>query len=157
MKIHPFEPIYDQNSRILILGSYPSIQSVQKGFYYAHPQNRFWKILSKILEVDFLSLSPVEKKEALLKKRVALFDIVYQCEIIGSKDETLTDVMTQDLSGLFGNTKIEKILLNGKKSYELFSKYYPEYLSKAEYVPSTSSANAQYSFDALLKSWKIHF
>ena len=136
-KQHPFMPIYNAASEILILGSLPSVESVKRGFYYMHPENRFWKVLSRIYEEDAYHMSIEDKSLFILKHHLALYDII--CTNI-----------KEVLRGM--NTK--KILLNGKTAYQIFIKQYPELKEIAICLPSTSSANARVSLDALTLIWK---
>ncbi len=152
-KKHPFEPVIDANSKILILGSLPSVRSVQEGFYYMHPQNRFWKMLSVILNCDLVNASIWMKKEILLHHGIALYDIVAECEIEASKDSTIQKVEVQDIASLIQASKIERIILNGKTAYSLFIQAYPEWTKMAICAPSTSSANASYSLEKLIEAW----
>lgn len=154
IKKHPFAPVIHKDCRILILGSLPSVRSVQEGFYYMHPQNRFWKLMSAIYEFDFVTADISQKKEALLSFGIALYDVVAQCSIEASKDSTIQNAAVQDIRGLLRNTSIEKIVLNGKTAYSLFLKAYPDLTDMAVYAPSTSSANASYSLEKLTAVWR---
>ena len=153
-KNHPFEPVFDSASKILILGTMPSIASVQQGFYYMHPQNRFWKILSKIYETDVYNASLEEKKHFLIMHHLAVYDVVSSCDIDQSKDDSIKDVEYADIRSILNQSCIEKILLNGKKAYQLFLKKYPEYNNIAYCLPSTSPANAQIHLDELVRIWQ---
>ena len=150
-----FEPIYDKNSKILILGSHPSIVSKEKGFYYYNPQNRFWKILSKITETDFLNLSIKEKIEKLLELKIGLYDVTLSCDIVNSDDSSIKNVEVSDIDSIVKNSRITKIFLNGKTAYNLFLKHFPQYESLSIYLHSTSPANAKYNFENLLNDWSI--
>lgn len=154
-EIHPIPPLYSKNSEILILGSFPSVKSRENEFFYAHPQNRFWKVLSAVFNSP-LPQNTDEKKEHVLKNKLALFDVIKQCDIKGSGDSTIKNVIPNDLSPILDNSDIKKIILNGKTA----EKYYKKYLSPViniDYVtlPSTSPANAAYSLDRLIVEWKI--
>ncbi len=151
--IHPFEPVYNRESRILILGSLPSVKSREEGFYYGHPRNRFWKILSMILD----SREPEtieEKKEFLLRHRIAVYDVIQSCDIKGSSDSSIKNVVPAEIGGIIENAEIERIFANGKKAAELFVKYqrnvWPGELTT---LPSSSPANAAYSLERLVKIW----
>lgn len=153
-EIHPIPPLYSKNSEILILGSFPSVKSRENEFFYAHPQNRFWKVLSAVFNSP-LPKNTDEKKELVLKNKLALFDVIKQCDIKGSGDSTIKNVIPNDLSPILDNSDIKKIILNGKTA----EKYYKKYLSPViniDYVtlPSTSPANAAYSLDRLIEEWK---
>lgn len=153
-KKHTFEAVIGPSSKILILGSLPSIVSVERGFYYMHPQNRFWKILSILYSEDAYAMNVEEKKNFILKHELALFDVIDTCQIEKSSDQSICDVKVQNFNQLLAEYPVQKILLNGQKAYSLFIRYYPEYASMAVKLPSTSSANAGYSLDKLVKIWK---
>lgn len=152
---HPFEPIIDKECNILILGSFPSIKSRENKFYYMHPQNRFYKLLSKIYNEDFVNADINMKKKLLLENHIAIYDVIESCEIINSDDNKIKNVKYVDVLNLLKNCKIKKIYLNGKKAYELFIKKYPKLQDMAYYLPSTSPANAAFSFDKLYQCWKV--
>ena len=154
---HPFEPVCDRNCRILIIGSLPSEKSREEGFYYMHPRNRFWKLLSVILSEPFLEMDIKEKTAALLHHGIALSDVVLSCEIYRSADSSIRNVEYTDIPAILENTKITKILLNGAKAHALFLKRFPEYGSLAVCLPSTSPANAKSGLEALLNAWRPHF
>ena len=148
---HTFGPVYDSDSRILILGSFPSVKSREINFYYGHRNNRFWKILGMLFNEEI-----EDKKSFLLKHHIALFDVIESCDIIGSSDASIQNVKPNDLSIILNNSKVEKIFLNGSKAYELYKKYDEDkYAIEAVKLPSTSPANAAYSLDDLYKEWKI--
>lgn len=148
---HTFGPVYDSESRILILGSFPSVKSREINFYYGHRQNRFWKLLSLLFNEDIK-----DKKTFLLKHHIALFDVIESCDIIGSSDSSIRNVKPNDLNIILNNSKIETIYLNGSKAYELYNKYCKDsYDIEAIKLPSTSPANAAYSLNDLYNEWKI--
>lgn len=151
---HPFDPIYDSNSEVLILGSFPSVKSRLEKFPYAHPQNRFWKIIADILKVEF----PVEfedKKIMLKEGKIALWDVLESCEITGSSDASIKNPIVNNISEIIEKSNISKILFNGKKSYQIYQKFYIDKPQVETYIlPSTSPANATYSYDRLLEEWK---
>ena len=148
---HTFGPVYDSDSRILILGSFPSVKSREINFYYGHRNNRFWKILGMLFNEEI-----EDKKSFLLKHHIALFDVIESCDIIGSSDASIQNVKPNDLSIILNNSKVEKIFLNGAKAYELYKKYdEAKYAIEAVKLPPTSPANAAYSLDDLYKEWKI--
>ncbi len=151
---HPFKPIIDKEATVLILGSFPSVTSRQDDFYYMHPQNRFWKILTAIYGDDFVDASVREKKRLLHKHGIALYDVIEQCRIEQSADHTITDAAPADIPSLIENTHINKILLNGRSAERLFLSHHPRLGKTAVYVPSSSPANARYSLDDLIRSWK---
>lgn len=152
--IHPYQPIINNESRVLILGTVPSIKSIENGFYYGHPQNRFWKVLSSLLNVDLLSLNNDLKQNCLLDHYIALYDVVYSCEIEGSDDNKITNVIPINLEKLIDESRISHIFLNGKTCYKIFKKYFPSYLENVTVLPSTSPRNASYSLERLIEHWK---
>ncbi|MGN0513231.1 MAG: DNA-deoxyinosine glycosylase [Lachnospiraceae bacterium] len=154
--IHPFEPCYDQNSKILILGSLPSVKSREEGFYYGHPRNRFWKMLSMVWnEPEPVTIE--EKKKFVIAHHLALYDAIYSCDIIGSADSTIRNVVPADISMIMQNSSVGKILLNGRTAEKYFKKYQPEkYQCYLRSMPSTSPANAAVSLNELVQCWKIH-
>lgn len=147
------EPIYDENSRILILGTFPSVESREAQFYYANSRNRFWKVIAGIFECgDYNNVE--EKKVMLLNNRIALWDVIESCEITGSSDSSIKDVVPADLSILLYNANIEKIYANGDKAFKLYMKYtYPVTEREIIKLPSTSPANAKFSLDKLIDCW----
>ncbi len=153
-KQHPFMPIYNAASEILILGSLPSVESVKRGFYYMHPENRFWKVLSRIYEEDAYHMSIEEKRLFILKHHLALYDIIYSCTIKNSSDSSITNPICTNIKEVLRGMNTKKILLNGKTAYQIFIKQYPELKEIAICLPSTSSANARVSLDALTLIWK---
>ena len=139
--IHPLNPIYDKNSKVLILGTIPSVKSREVGFYYANPKNRFWKILSKVYNEE-IGETDNERTEFLLKHNIALFDVLKSCDIQSSSDNTIRNPIPNNLLPIINSSKIEYIFTTGKKAYELYNKYsYKETGIKAIYLPSTSPAN----------------
>ena len=150
---HPFPPVYDKSSVVLILGSLPSVGSRAAGFYYMHPRNRFWSVLSAILKENFLVMGKEEKTAALKKHGVALYDVVYSCEIHGSSDASIRKVVYIDLDAILRESKVKAIFLNGKKAYDLFVRAFPRLKDIAVLLPSTSPANAKTSLDELTLIW----
>lgn len=153
-KNHPFSPIYNKESKVLILGSLPSIESVKKGYYYMHPQNRFWKVLSVIFQKDVYSMGIKQKNEFILEHHLSLYDVIASCTIEQSSDASIKDVFYTDIKEIINHTQITKILLNGKTAYQLFLKKYPEYQDMALSMPSTSSANAKFRLEDLVEIWR---
>ena len=150
---HPFPPLYDKNSRILILGSFPSVKSREMLFFYGHPQNRFWKVIAGIFD-EKIPESIEDKKELILKHHLALWDVIAECEIVGSSDASIKNVRANDLSEILENAPIEKIIVNGKTAEKLYIKYIePVTGMKAVVLPSTSPANAAWSLDRLITAW----
>ena len=155
MIIHPFPPLYDENSKILILGSFPSVKSREQNFFYAHPQNRFWKVLSHIFNSP-LPETVEEKTTFLLKNKIALWDVLASCEITGSSDNSIKNAVANDISQIIYNSKIEKIFINGKTAEKYYNKYIKAEINQdAVCLPSTSPANAAWTFEKLCNAWGI--
>ncbi len=147
--VHPFSPIYDENSEILILGSFPSVISREKNFYYANKNNRFWKVMSILFQEDIQ-----DKVEFCLKHHIALWDVIHSCEIIGSSDSSISNVIVNDIESLISKTNIRKIFFTGKKAEELYKKYIDFDIAYVG-LPSTSSANAKMHLDDLIREYQI--
>ena len=121
---HEFPPVYDEKSRILILGSFPSVKSREQEFYYGHPQNRFWKLMKRIFDCENVSLDTIdEKKQFLLDNNIALWDVIKSCDIKGSSDSSIKNIEPNDLELIVNNSDVKKIILNGGKAYELYEKF----------------------------------
>lgn len=152
--IHTFEPIYNEQSQILILGTFPSVKSREGNFYYHHPKNRFWSVISSLLSCS-LPNSIEEKKEMLLKHHIAIWDVIYSCDIKGSSDSSIQNVVPNDIAKVLKHSKITSLYSNGGKAYELYYRYCYETV-KREIIklPSTSPANATYSLEKLNECWK---
>ena len=153
MIIHPFKPVIFKESRVLILGSFPSVKSREVDFYYGNKNNRFFKILEVIFD-EKIGESREEKIDFLKRHKIALFDVVKSCEIVGSSDSSLSVKEVNDIGKLIENTDIEKILLNGKKAFEIFQKYIKIDKVKYFYIPSSSPANASFSLDRLVFEYR---
>lgn len=152
---HEIDPIYNKNSKILILGSFPSVKSRENHFFYHHPQNRFWKVLSNVTECE-TPVSIEEKKKFLLDNNVAVWDVIASCEIEGSSDSSIKNVIVNDLNKIINACDIKQIFCNGGKSFELYKKYCEKNTNlKAIKLPSTSPANARFSLEKLIHEWKI--
>ena len=152
---HTFGPVYNKNSKILILGSFPSVKSRELNFYYGHPQNRFWKLMSKIYNEEIGDEIDL-KKQFLLKNNIALWDTLKSCEIKGSSDASITNVEINNIEELIKKSNISKIIFNGKAAYNLFFKNADmnKYSNlEIRILPSTSPANAAYSLDKLFDIW----
>lgn len=148
------EPIYNENSRILILGTFPSVQSREAKFYYSNSRNRFWKVISEIFQCSDYNTAN-DKKNMLINNGIALWDVIESCEIMGSSDTSIKNVVPAYLSIILNNANIEKIYANGDKAFKLYMKYtYP--ITKREIIklPSTSPANAKFTLDKLIDCWK---
>lgn len=152
---HEIPPVYDENSKILILGSFPSVKSRENHFFYHHPQNRFWRVLAAIVGCDTPN-SIEEKKEFLLKNNIAVWDVIASCEIEGSSDSSIKNVVVNDFSLIMDNANIKQIFCNGGKSFDLYKKYCQKTTNlKAIKLPSTSPANARFSLDKLIDEWSV--
>ena len=152
---HEISPVYDEASRILILGSFPSVKSRENKFFYGHPQNRFWKVLAQLLE-EPLPLTIEEKKSLLLSHHIALWDVVDSCEITGSSDSSIRNVTPSDLTRITTAAPIRHIYTNGGTADKLYRKYcFPMTQMAAIRLPSTSPANAAWSLERLLGEWKV--
>lgn len=151
---HTFGPLYDKDSKILILGSFPSVKSREAGFFYGHPQNRFWKVIAA-LTGSAVPQTIDEKKALLFAKHIALWDTIYQCDIIGSSDSSIRNVTPTDLHRILDTADIRRIFCNGAASARLFQKYQQETLGRtAIRLPSTSPANAAFSLERLIREWQ---
>lgn len=152
---HTFEPIFDKNSEILVLGSFPSVKSRENNFYYAHPQNRFWRVVASVYSCP-VPKTVEEKKNMLLSNKIAVWDVIKSCEITGSADSTIKSVIPNDLSEILSVADIQKIYANGKTAQSLYNKYIKKNTGfDIISLPSTSPANAAYSLEKLIKEWKI--
>lgn len=151
--IHEIPPVYDKNSKVLILGSFPSVKSRESRFFYGHPQNRFWRVLSEIFW-DTLPVTMEEKKRFLIKHHVAVWDVIAQCTITGSSDSSIRDVTVNDIGFLLEQTEIQQIYCNGATAYQLYHKYCEPLLGRsAAKLPSTSPANAGWGLERLVEAW----
>jgi len=151
---HTFEPIYDKDSRILILGSFPSVKSRENHFYYGHPQNRFWKVIAGVTGKP-VPVSIEEKKKLLLSSHIAIWDVIASCSIQGSSDSSIRDVVVNDFTQVLADSRIQTIYVNGNKAYELYHKYAESTTGiPAIKLPSTSPANAAWSVERLCGDWK---
>lgn len=150
---HTFEPVYDAESEILILGTFPSVKSREQNFYYGHPQNRFWKVLARLLDEE-LPETVEEKKKMLLKHHIAVWDVIQSCDIIGSSDSSIRNVVPADVSRILRESRITKIFANGDKAYRLYKKYCQEETGQqAVKLPSSSPANAIFPLERLIDVW----
>lgn len=149
-----FGPVYDSESKILILGSFPSVKSREAAFYYGHPQNRFWKVLAAVYDAS-VPETKEEKINFVLSRHIALWDVIDSCDIIGSSDASIRNVTVTDIASLLGKTKIRRIFVNGATGYRLFEKYQDRKLVEmTAQLPSTSPANAAWSLARLTENWK---
>lgn len=154
MIIHPISPVFDKDARILILGSFPSVKSREEGFFYGHPQNRFWKVLAIIFDEEIPG-SIAEKKAFLLRNHIALWDVIGSCDITGSSDSSIRNVTPNDLHVIIDEADIRSIYVNGKTALRYYQKYTePEILRPVVCLPSTSPANAAWNLERLVDVWK---
>lgn len=153
--IHPIPPTYDENSRILILGSFPSVKSREMMYFYGHPQNRFWKVVAALYDEEVPMTVP-ERHAFLIRNRIAAWDSIRKCTITGSSDSSIKDVVPNDLTPILETADIEHIYCNGRKSWEMYHKYIePTTGRPAIALPSTSPANAAWTLDKLIATWRV--
>ena len=152
--VHSFEPVYDKDSEILILGTLPSVKSRENNFYYGHKQNRFWKVLATLLK-EPVPDTIEEKKTMLLAHRIALWDVIQSCDIKGSSDSRIKNVQPTDIGMILEKTNVTQIYANGNKAGQLYKRYqFPVTGIEATVLPSTSPANAAWSLARLCEAWK---
>lgn len=150
---HPFAPVFDENSKVLILGTLPSVASREQAFYYGHSRNRFWKVLASIT-CEAVPVTTGEKRDLLLRHGLALWDVIDSCDIRGSDDSSIRNVIPTDLSRILNAAPIERIYANGTKAAQLYEKYQlPQTGIPASLLPSTSPANAAWSLERLCAAW----
>ncbi len=153
MVLHNIDPVYDENSRMLILGSFPSVKSRETGFFYGHPQNRFWKVLAAVFG-ERTPATVSEKKAMLLRNNVAVWDVIKSCEITGSSDISVKNAVPNDVAAIVKNTKITRVYTNGALASRLYEKTLEKRVGiKATPLPSTSPANAAWSLPRLTAFW----
>ena len=154
---HTFDPVYDENSRILVLGSFPSVKSRENQFYYGHPQNRFWKLMARLTGEEAPE-TIAEKRELLLRHGIAVWDVVAVCDIKGSSDKSIRNVIPTDINRILRSANIEKIIANGDTAFQFYRKYCQEHTGReAVKCPSTSPANAIFTLDRLQEAWEAEF
>ena len=152
---HPIPPLYDKNSRVLILGSFPSVKSREQRFFYGHPQNRFWRVIARIFDKE-VPESLEEKKKLLYSMHIAVWDVIAACDISGSSDSSIRNVVPNDLKIILDNADIKQVFVNGKTAEKYFKKFIGKSLNiEAVCLPSTSPANAARSFESLVEEWNI--
>ena len=153
--VHEFEPVWDTECRILLLGSFPSVKSREVAFYYGHPQNRFWKVLGAILQQE-VPADIQGRKNLLLRNHIAVWDVIQSCEIIGSSDASIKNVIPTNLPRILDQSQIKHIFVNGKTAEKLYKRYSEEKTGiSAIVLPSTSPANAMFSLERLYNEWKV--
>lgn len=152
--IHPFKPIWNNNSKILILGSIPSPKSRENNFYYAHPRNRFWPVMQNLFNVKLESVN--EKKEFLLNNRIALWDVLKSCEIVGAADGSIKNPQPNDIETIVSSSSIDAVFTTGSAAYKYYRQFIENDISiKAVLLPSTSPANARMSLEKLTESYRV--
>lgn len=155
MPQHPFPPLFDENSKILILGSFPSVKSREQNFFYGHPQNRFWKVAAAVMGVE-TPQTIKEKKSFLLSSNIALWDVIASCDITGSSDSSIKNVVANNLTEILQNADIKQIFVNGKTAKKYYNKYLRDTIGReAVCLPSTSPANAVWNFERLVEAWGV--
>lgn len=153
--IHTFEPVYNEDTEILILGSFPSVKSRENQFYYGHPMNRFWKVLAGVCECEVPVTIP-EKKAFLLKNHIGIWDVIASCDIMGSSDSSIKNVAANDMDVILNKAEVRAIYANGDKAYQLFLKYCKKEGQPPLFkLPSTSPANAAWKLDGLMEAWHV--
>ena len=154
---HPFGPMYDEKSRILVLGSFPSVKSREQTFFYGHPQNRYWPLVASLLQEEVPAHGDIEAKRHLaLSHGIAMWDVIQSCRIEGSSDSTIEDVTVNDIRTILQAADIRQIFCNGTKSYELYQKYTKQLTGRdAVKLTSTSPANAAWNLPRLQEAWKV--
>ena len=152
--IHPIPPLYDKDSKILILGSFPSVKSREEAFFYGHKQNRFWKVLAALFQ-EPIPETIDEKKHLLLRHHIAIWDVIQSCDIKGSSDSSIKNVKPSELRKILDASNIKQIYANGSKAGQLYKKYQlPLTGMEAVVLPSTSPANAAWSLERLCEAWR---
>ncbi len=153
--VHPIPPLFDAQSRVLILGSFPSVKSREAQFFYGHPQNRFWKLLALLFDEE----TPVtieEKRVLVLRHHLALWDTIRSCTVTGSSDSSICNVVPNDLRVILQHSCVDRIYCNGATSFRLYQKYIlPQTGIPAQKLPSTSPANAAWSMERLYRAWEV--
>ncbi len=152
--IHPISPFFDKGSEILILGSFPSVKSREQKFFYGHPQNRFWKVMAFVFDEE-VPVTIQEKKELLTRNHIALWDVIASCDIKGSSDSSIENVVANDLFVILDHSNIKKVFVNGKTAERYYNRYIKEKTgTEAVCLPSTSPANAAWDLKRLEITWR---
>ena len=155
MIVHPIKPVFDKNSRILILGSFPSVKSREQMFFYGHPQNRFWKVVAMVFDQK-MPESVEEKRQFLLLNKIAVWDVIAACDITGSSDSSIKNVVVNDLSEILSVAQIKQIFVNGKTAEKYYNMYLKDAVGREAFcLPSTSPANAMWSAEKLVSAWDV--
>lgn len=153
MLVHPVEALYNENSQILILGTFPSVKSREMKFFYSHPQNRFWRVMAKLCNAE-APKTVQDKRKLILDNNFALWDVIHSCDIEGSADSSIKNVVPNDISKILKNSRVSRIFVNGRKAESLYKKYLEEQTGiTAVCLPSTSPANASWSEERLYEYW----
>lgn len=151
MEIHNIPPVFDADSKILILGSFPSVKSREQQFFYGHPQNRFWRVLAAVTGCK-VPLNTEEKRKFLVENKIAVWDVIGQCDITGSSDSSIKNVVPNDISVILNTAQIKQVFTNGAAAHRLYEKYIGRDAVK---LPSTSPANAAFSLERLINEWSV--
>lgn len=152
---HTFGPVWDKNSKIMVLGTFPSVKSRENNFYYGHPQNRFWKVIAAVTGSE-VPETIEDKKKLLLFSNIAVWDVIGKCSITGSSDSSIRDVIPNNIKKILTDSNIDRLYANGAKAYELYMRYsYKETGKEIIKLPSTSPANAMYTLERLIKEWSV--
>lgn len=153
--IHPISPVYDKNSKILILGSFPSVKSREQMFFYGHPKNRFWQVIAAVFGRS-VPETVEDKRKMLYSLNIALWDVIHSCDIDGSSDSSIKNVVPNDLSLILNAADIKRIFLNGRTAEKYYNKYFKNSVNKEVIsLPSTSPANAAWSLEKLIEKWRV--
>ena len=154
MVVHPIPPVFDKDSNILILGSFPSVKSREQGFFYGHPQNRFWKVTAAVFGEEVPQTIP-EKRAFLIRNHIAVWDVIRSCDIVGSSDSSIRNVTANDLNEILRASSVHTIYVNGKTAFRYYQKYTEPRINRpAICLPSTSPANAAWNLERLVEEWK---
>lgn len=154
MIVHPVEALFNENSKILILGTFPSVKSREAKFFYGHPQNRFWRVMARLCDAE-LPQTVEDKKKLILDNHFALWDVIHSCDVKGSADSLIKNVVPNDIGVILNNSEVSRIFVNGKKAESLYKKYLEKETGiTAVCLPSTSPANASWSEDRLTEYWR---
>lgn len=152
---HPIPPTFDSHSRILILGSFPSVKSREMNYFYGHPQNRFWRVMARLFGSPFPE-TVASRTELLLSRGVALWDVIASCEIRGSSDTSIGSAEPADLSVILSRSSVTKIFTNGKKADSLYRQFQRGKTGiESVCLPSTSPANASWNLERLVSAWSV--